>query len=150
MKDVKITYIGFSLESVIVIEHKGEVLVNINDALNSNHENAVNFLLREIKKRWNKIDYLLSGWSGAGYFPNQIKYPGKNDVEIAKLREQYFANNFFRFTNFLQPKWGVPFAPGFILLEEHNKWINHVKFPREMANEYDKEHVKDASNTGLS
>ena len=136
IKDVKITYIGFSLESVIVVEYDGEVLVNINDALNSNHESAVNFMLKEINAKWPKIDYLLSGWSGASYFPNQIRYPGKNDIEIGRLREQYFANNFCRFTNFLQPKFSIPFVPGFVLLKKENQWINHIKFPRENVNNY--------------
>ncbi len=145
VNDVKITYLGYSLESVIVVEHGNEVLVNINDALNSNHETATNFLLKEIKRRWPHITYLLSGWSGASYFPNQIKYPGKDDVETGKLREQYFANNFFRFTNYLQPKKALPFAPGFVLLAEDRKWINHVKFPREGAQQYYTEHF---GNTG--
>ncbi len=147
INDVRITYLGYSLESVIVVEYDGQVLVNINDALNSNHENATNFLLKEIKKRWKNIDYLLSGWSGASYFPNQIKYPGKNDVEVGRLREQYFANNFFRFTNYIQPKYAVPFAPGFILLSEELKWINHVKFPREKADQYYSDHFKNTGNT---
>lgn len=145
VNDVKITYIGFSLESVVVIEYKDEVLVNINDALNSNHENAVNFILDEIQKRWPKITYLLSGWSGASYFPNQIRYAGKNDIEIGKLREQYFANNFCRFVNILQPKFAIPFASGFVLLKEENKWINHIKFPRNRVFEYYKEHFKDSN-----
>ena len=136
VNDVKITYISFSLESVIVVEYKDEVLVNINDALNSNHENAVDFILKELNKRWPKIDYLLSGWSGASYFPNQIRYPGKDDIEIGKLREQYFANNFCRFVEFLKPKVAVPFASGFVLLKEENKWINHVKFPRKKVADY--------------
>jgi len=140
VNDVKITYLGYSLESVIVIEHKGEVLVNINDALNSNHENAANMLLEKIKSKWPKIDYLLSGWSGASYFPNQVKYPGKNDVEIGKIREQYFANNFFRFTNYLQPKCAVNTPSGFILLKKNDQWINHVKFPRTKLDEYYKKY----------
>lgn len=147
VNDVKISYIGFSLESVVIIEYKDEVLVNINDALNSNHENAVDFILVEIKKRWPNITYLLSGWSGASYFPNQIRYPGKDDVEIGKLREQYFANNFCRFVNFLQPQYGIPFASGFVLLTEENKWINHVKFPRFKVYDYYKEHFKNTAAT---
>jgi hypothetical protein len=136
VNDVKITFIGFSLESVIVIEYKNQVLVNINDALNSNHENAVDFILSELNTRWPKIDYLLSGWSGASYFPNQIRYPGKDDIEIAKLREQYFANNFCRFTEILKPKFSIPFASGFVLLNKDNRWINHVKFSRKKVHDY--------------
>src|SRR5580692_10167576 len=49
INDIKITYVGYSLENVIIIEYKGEVLVNINDALNSNHENAANLVLKELK-----------------------------------------------------------------------------------------------------
>ncbi len=138
--EIKITYLGYSLESVIVVEYGGEVLVNINDALNSNHENATNYLLSKIKLRWPKIDYLLSGWSGASYFPNQVRYPGKNDREIGQLREQYFAHNFFRFTHFLEPRFSIPFAPGFVLLRNENRWINHIKFPREKSEQYYKDH----------
>ena len=140
VKDVKITYIGFSLESVVVVEYENEVLVNINDALNSNHENAVEFILKELKLRWPKITYLLSGWSGASYFPNQVRYPGKNDEETGRLREQYFANNFCRFVHRLQPNYALPFASGFVLLYEENKWINHVKFLRTKTEEYYKAH----------
>ena len=147
INDVKITYLGYSLESVIVIEYKGEVLVNINDALNSNHENAANLMLKEIKTKWPKIDYLISGWSGASYFPNQVKYPNKNDVEIGKLREQYFANNFFRFTNFLQPNYAVSIPPGFVLLKKNDRWINHVKFPRTKLDNYYKQYFKSTDAT---
>ncbi|MBA2612586.1 MAG: MBL fold metallo-hydrolase [Bacteroidetes bacterium] len=136
INDVKITYISFSLESVIVIEYKNEVVVNVNDALNSNHENAVDFILKEINKRWTKIDYVLSGWSGASYFPNQIRYPGKDDIEIGKLREQYFANNFCRFVEILKPAVAIPFASGFVLLNKENKWINHIKFSRKKVEDY--------------
>jgi hypothetical protein len=87
-KDIKITYLGYSLESVIIVECEGYVIVNINDALNSNHETGVDYVLKKIKSRWPKIDFLLSGWSGAGYFPNKVHYKGKNDDEVARIREQ--------------------------------------------------------------
>src|SRR6185436_14926794 len=86
--DIRITYLGYSLESVIVVECEGMVIVNINDALNSNHETAVDYLLQKIKSRWPKIDFMLSGWSGAGYFPNKVHYDGKHDEEVARIREQ--------------------------------------------------------------
>lgn len=136
VEDIHITYLGYSLESIVVVECEGKVIVNINDALNSNHETAANFLMKKIKTKWPKIDYLLSGWSGAGYFPNKVKYRGKNDIEVGKIREQYFADNFCKFTKFLQPRFAIPFAPGFVLLANENRWINHVKFPRQMVQEY--------------
>lgn len=133
---IKITYLGYSLESVVVVECEGFVIVNINDALNSNHETATEFLLNKIKSKWPKIDFLLSGWSGAGYFPNKVHYKGKDDQEVAKIREQYFGNNFCKFTRHLQPRVSVPFSPGFVLLNKENRWINEIKFPRKMVATY--------------
>ncbi|MBI3501894.1 MAG: MBL fold metallo-hydrolase [Bacteroidetes bacterium] len=135
----KITYIGFGLESLIVIEIKDTVIVNINDALNSHHQNVTAMFLREIKKRWPKIHYLFSGWAGAGYFPNAVHYKTKNDVEIAKIREQYFGNNFAKFIHYLQPDVAIPFAPGFVLLSPDKLWINDVKFPRTYLEQYYRE-----------
>lgn len=145
-KNVKITYLGYSLESVIVVESEGNVIVNINDALNSNHETAVDFLLEKIKKRWPKIDYLFSGWSGAGYFPNKVHYKGKDDAEVAKIREQYFADNFCKFTKYLQPTIASPFAPGFVLLQDENRWINDIKFPRQMLMQYYQQHFENQTD----
>ncbi len=143
--DIKITYLGYSLESVIVVECEGIVLVNINDALNSNHETAVDFLLAKIKAQWPKIDFLLSGWSGAGYFPNKVHFKGKDDVEVARVREQYFADNFCRFTKYLQPEIAIAFAPGFVLLTDENRWINEIKFPRTNVEKYYSENFEKES-----
>jgi len=131
-----ITYVGFALESVIVIECDGLVIVNINDALNSHHEMVVEMFLKEIKKRFPKIDLLLSGWSGAGYFPNTVHFASKDDFEIGKMREQYFGNQLCKFIHYLQPKAVAPFAPGFVLLRDDKRWINDVKFPRGILEEY--------------
>ena len=146
-KDTSITFLGFALESVIVIEHKGKVIVNINDALNSHHENVVKMFLAEIKKRWTDIDYLFSGWSGAGYFPNTVHYKDKDDVEVAKIREQYFANNFCKSIQYLQPDVAIPFAPGFVLLADDKRWINDIKFPRELLEEYYKKYFDKDTKT---
>ncbi|HXD93426.1 MAG TPA: MBL fold metallo-hydrolase [Bacteroidia bacterium] len=145
-KDIQITYLGYSLESIIVVECEGYVIVNINDALNSNHETAVDFLLDKIKTRWPKIDFLLSGWSGAGYFPNKVHYKAKNDAEVARIREQYFCDNFCRFTKYLQPNIAIPFAPGFVLLSDENRWINDIKFPRQMVEQYYREHFENETH----
>jgi len=139
-KDTSISFVGFALESVIIIEHKGKVIVNINDALNSHHENVVKMFLSEIKKRWEHIDYLFSGWSGAGYFPNTVHFKGKDDIEVAKIREQYFANNFCKSIQYLQPDYAIPFASGFVLLANDKQWINDIKFPRELLEEYYKKY----------
>lgn len=142
-----VTYLGFALESVIVVETAGLVIVNINDALNSHHQNVVDMFLREIRKRWPKIDYLFSGWSGAGYFPNTVHYKTKNDFETGLVREQYFAHNFSRIAQSLQPEYAIPFGPGFALLQKDKRWINEVKFPRENFENYYHEHFE--KNTSI-
>ncbi len=142
-----ITYIGFALESVIVIECNGFTIVNINDALNSHHDMVVQMFLKEIKKRFPKIDLLLSGWSGAGYFPNMVHYPGKDDFEIGKMREQYFGNQLCKFIKYLEPKAVAPFAPGFALLSPDKRWINDVKFPRGILEEYYRENYDGKTET---
>ena len=131
-----LTYVGFALESVMVIEHNDLVIVNINDALNSHHQNVVDMFLKEIKTRWGAIDILLSGWSGAGYFPNTVHYDGKDDYAIGKIREQYFGNHLCKIVKYLAPKIVAPFAPGFALLAKSKQWINDVKFPRGMFESY--------------
>ena len=145
--NTRITYLAYSLESIVIIEADGQVIVNINDALNSNHENVVMMFLRVLKKRCPRIDILISGLSGAGYFPNQVRYPGKNDKEIGRIREQYFAHNLCRYIQFLAPTLALPFAPGFALLEEHNRWINEVKFDREALPAYSEKHIGPLNGT---
>lgn len=145
--DTRITYLAYSLESIVIIESEGLVVVNINDALNSNHENVVMMFLRVLKKRCPRIDILISGFSGAGYFPNQVRYPGKNDLEVGRIREHYFAHHLCRYVDFLKPTVVLPFAPGFALLEEHNRWINEVKFDRRRLPEYHAEHFGPLNGT---
>lgn len=139
--NTQVTYLAYSLESIVIVEADGMVIVNINDALNSNHENVVRMFLDVLKERWPRIDILISGFSGAGYFPNQVRYPGKDDVEVGRIREQYFAHNLCRAVDHLRPRLVVPFAPGFALLESHNQWINDVKFDRAQLTDYHTEHI---------
>jgi hypothetical protein len=143
-----VSYVAFGLESVIVINHNDKVIVNINDALNSHHQRIVDMFLAEIRKRWPRIDILFSGWSGAGYFPNMVHFDGKNDREVALIREQYFANNLCKITAELQPAAVAPFAPGFVLLGEENRWINDIKFPRGNFEDYYRKHFD--KNTPVS
>jgi len=145
--NTSITFLAYSLESIVIIEADGLVIVNINDALNSNHENVVMMFLDVLKKRWPHIDMLITGFSGAGYFPNQVRYPGKNDREVGQVREHYFAHNLCRFVDFLKPELVLPFAPGFALLEDHNRWINDVKFDRRRLASYHEEHFGTLGNT---
>lgn len=128
--DTSVTYVVNRMDSVIVIESKGEVFVNINDALHSAPLPVVDPYLRELKRRWPRIDAVFCGFGGANYFPNTVHCPGKNDVEIGEVREQLFARNFCHIVKELDPAVAVPFAADFALLHPRQRWINDLRFPR--------------------
>jgi hypothetical protein len=128
--DTSVTYVVNRMDSVMVIESKGEVFVNINDALHSAPPGVVNPFLRELKRRWPNIDTVFCGFGGASYFPNTVHCPGKDDAEIGIAREELFARNFCRIVQELNPKVAVPFAADFALLGPKQRWINNVRFSR--------------------
>ena len=144
-----ITFVSNHLDSVVVIETSGRVLVDINDALHSAHPNVIDIFLTAIRRRWPKIDTVFCGFGGASYFPNAVHAPSKNDLEIAKLREQLFVHNFCRIVNGLEPRVAVPFAADFVLLDPGKMWINTTRFPREQIAAYYDEHFGSNGTTEI-
>ncbi len=131
-----ITYLTNSLDSVIVIESRGKVLVNINDALHSSSIDVINIYLELIRNRWPRIDYVFCGFGGASHFPNCFHVPGKDDLAIGRLRKQLFAHNFCHIVSGLKPKIAIPFAADFALLSPAQRWINDIRFPRSLMRQY--------------
>jgi hypothetical protein len=127
---VKITYLANNLDNVLVIEDGKTVVVNINDALPSASARMIDKIVEKVRSRWKNIDYVFSSYGGASYFPNTVHYAKKNDREIGETRELFFINNFCRIIEGLNPRFAVPFATDFILLDPEQRWINEVKFPR--------------------
>lgn len=144
-KDTSVTYFSNNLDNVVVIEHKGKVIVNVNDALPSAPEAITRNIVAKIKKRWPHIDYVFSSYGGAAYFPNCIKFAGKDDMEIGKTRELFFLNNFCNFIKILNPVFAIPFASDFVLLDEDQQWMNSVKFPRNQIKDYFKTYTGNTS-----
>jgi hypothetical protein len=134
--DTSVTYAVNRMDSVMIIESRGEVFVNINDALHSAPPAVVDPYLRELKRLWPRINTVFCGFGGASYFPNTTHCPGKNDVEIGAAREQLFARNFCHIVKELEPEVAVPFAADFALLHPRQRWINDVRFPRLRLPEY--------------
>lgn len=140
-KDTSVTYISNNLDNVIVIEHGGEVLVDVNDALHSAPALLIEKIAAKINARWKNIDYVFSSYGGASYFPNCFKFKGKDDVEIAKTRELFFLNNFCKIMALLKPKYAVPFASDFVLLNDTQRWMNETRFPRNKVSAYFKNYM---------
>ncbi len=141
-----VTFLLNSHDSIMVIESGGKVLVNINDALHSAPEKVIDFYIAEIKKRWQKIDYVFSGCSGSSYFPNTMHLNGKDDFEIGKTREQLFVHSFCHIVKQLQPKIAVPFAADFVLLDDDQRWINDLRFPHSKVAEYYQKYFAESDN----
>lgn len=148
-KDTSITYFSNNLDNVIVMENKGKVLVDVNDALHSAPPFIMQRIITKIKKKWPAIDYVFSSYGGAAYFPNCIKFAGKDDMEIGKTRELFFLNNFCTFVKLLNPRFAIPFASDFVLLDKEQRWMNLAKFPRNQIKEYFKKFTGNATSTEI-
>lgn len=133
---VKLTMVANGLDSIAVIEHDGQVIVDLNDALNAHHKFIVQRVASQIKKRWPRIDVMICGLGGAGYFPNNVHCNGKDDLEIGELREQFLAYKFCEIVHILQPHYVVPFVPGFALLDRSKQWINETRISRDLLKAY--------------
>ncbi len=137
--DTFVTYIANNLDSIIVVESGGRVLVDVNDSLHAHHPRVIELFTEQIRRRWPRIDMVFCGFGGASYFPNTIHVEGKNDEAVGRLREQFFIHNFCRIVAGLKPKVAVPFAADFALLEPNNEWMNRIRFPRTKIADYFRE-----------
>ncbi len=133
---IRVTYLSNNLDNVIVIEANGQVIVNVNDALPSASPLMIARFISKINQRWKKIDYVFSSYGGASYFPNTVHFSEKNDIEIGETRELFFVNNFCKIISGLNPAFAVPFATDFVLLDDNQRWINKIKFPREKIRDF--------------
>lgn len=129
----KVTFLVCGQDAIMVLEIDGEVLVNVNDALHSTSPDVVDLYCRRLRDRWPRIDYVFCGYGGASYFPNTFHAPHKDDRATGRLRETLFIDTFCRIVAALRPKIAVPFAADFVLLNEQQRWINEIRFPREAA-----------------
>jgi Beta-lactamase superfamily domain len=137
--DTFVTYVANNLDSIMVVESGGRVLVDVNDALHAHHPRVIELFTEQIRRRWPRVDMVFCGFGGASYFPNTIHVEGKNDEAVGRLREQFFIHNFCRIVAALKPRVAVPFAADFALLEPNNEWMNRIRFPRTKIADYFRE-----------
>jgi L-ascorbate metabolism protein UlaG (beta-lactamase superfamily) len=115
-------------DSILVLEHRGRALVNGNDALHASPAPVIDHFCELIARNHPHIETLFLGYGGASWYPNCVRYPGKDDLAEARAREDLFTRNFARVARALRPRLACAFAASFVLLEPHNRWINEVKF----------------------
>lgn len=115
-------------DSMLVLEHGGEVLLNGNDCLHASPPHVIDYFCRVLKRDHPRIDTLFLGHGGASWYPTCIRLPRSDVTKAAREREEHFQRAFFRVVERLQPRVASAFAASFVLLEPHNRWINEVKF----------------------
>jgi glyoxylase-like metal-dependent hydrolase (beta-lactamase superfamily II) len=115
-------------DSMLVLEHGGEVLLDGNDCLHASPDPVIDYFCRLLKQNHGRIDTLFLGHGGASWYPTCLRLPGTDEVQVAREREAHFQRAFFRVVQQLQPRVAGAFAASFALLEPHNRWINEVKF----------------------
>jgi hypothetical protein len=133
MKLTLFTYLG---DSMLAVEADGQVLLNLNDALHCVRRDTAAAYCRILRERFPRVDYLFCGFGGASYFPNCFRLPGKDDVAVARRREEFFVRNLGLIAQHLGARMVFPFAAHFILPDERNFWISRVRLgmprPREL------------------
>ncbi len=115
-------------DSILVLEDGDRVLVDANDALHASPPAVIDHFCRLLRSRHASIDTLFLGYSGAAWFPNCQRFPGKNDRAAARAREELFTGNFVRIVEQLRPRLACAFAASFVLVEPSLRWINDVRF----------------------
>lgn len=141
-----VTYVANNLDSIVVVESGGRVLVNVNDALHAHHPRVTDLFVRALARRWPTIDVLFCGFGGASFFPNCYHVEGKDDREVARLREELFVHQFCRIVDGLNPRVAVPFAADFVLPDPAQRWIHDARFPRERIADYYRAHFRPAGD----
>jgi hypothetical protein len=143
----RLTLLTHMDDSLLAIESDGETLINANDALHASRRALIAEYCRILRGRFPTIDYLFCGFGGASYFPNCIHVPGKDDLAVARAREQFFLDNFALVTRLLQPKVAVPFAAHFVLPAAHTWWISASRLRMEAPAETVRRKLGPSSST---
>jgi UDP-MurNAc hydroxylase len=109
------------IDSLVVIDDGKEVLVNVNDCPYELAQSTIPYIL----KQYDKIDILMSGYGGAGCYPQcfeNLDYSQK--IISAKNKEKQFLNQALNFINNLNPKLFLPCAGTYTLTGKLSKLQN--------------------------
>lgn len=132
----EVQFYANNLDNILVLKANGQVLIDVNDALPSTSPAIIDYFIAKLTANFPKIDYLFSSYGGASYYPNTIKCDWKDDVEVGRIRELFFLDNFCKIASGIKANYSIPFASDFVLLDDHQLWINKVKFSRNKIAEY--------------
>ena len=111
-----------SIDSLAVFKSKNSVLVNTNDC----PFEMTTGVLKYIKDKYKNIDMLLTGYLGAGPYPQCFPKLNKTQKkEAAEEKKEFFYLQALNFVQFLNPRYFMPFAGKYTLsgrLINLNQW----------------------------
>jgi UDP-MurNAc hydroxylase len=110
--NLSIKGVSQQIDTISVIENKSNTIVNVNDCPYELAEDT----LEIIKNNFKNIDILLTGYGGAGPYPqcfDNLNYEEK--IIEAKKKKINFLNQALAFIEFLNPKYYLPFAGTYTL-----------------------------------
>ena len=110
--DLNVKNISQQIDTLAVIENKNDVIININDCPFALAKHP----LKIIKKKYKDIRVLLTGYSGAGPYPQCYDNLNDNQKIIeADKKKLNFLNQALNFIDLLKPKYYLPCAGTYYL-----------------------------------
>ena len=100
------------VDTLSLIDDGKNVIMNVNDCPIELAQSTFN----DIKKQYDKIDILLTGYGGAGPYPQCFENLNLEEKIIAgKLKEKQFLNQAIKYINEIKPNFYLPFAGNYTL-----------------------------------
>ncbi len=100
------------IDSLVVFEHEGEVILNTNDCPFELAETAI--ISNELHKK--NVDVLLVGYSGTGPYPQCFEFETEDKkTSAAQAKGKQFLNQAVRYIELVKPRCYVPFAGSYVL-----------------------------------
>jgi UDP-MurNAc hydroxylase len=100
------------IDTLSIIENRGNSIVNVNDCPFSLAKHP----LKIINKKYEKINVLLTGYGGAGPYPqcfDNLSY--KEKIKEANIKKRNFLNQAHSYIELLRPDFYLPFAGTYVL-----------------------------------
>lgn len=103
---------SMQIDSACVIDDHGQVLVNLNDC----PYGLARHIMPRIRDYYDKVDLLLTGYSGAGPYPQCFSnLSTEQKLQAAERKKIQFLNSAVSYVRELNPRYILPFAGQYVL-----------------------------------
>ncbi len=110
------------IDTISVISNNNRTILNVNDCPFELSKNVI----KKIYTKFKDIDLLLTGYSGAGPFPQCFSnYSTNKKKKLMKIKKEKFLNQAVSYSKIVKPKYLMPFAGTYFLssnLYKYNKY----------------------------